>query len=70
MVDIPEAYWRMERTKLGAPVAALYDEKLLVAKIYLSGDHLTLRIVLPEMSDAAQVKIDTENHLIDFRRKL
>jgi hypothetical protein len=64
-------YWHQEKTKDGMPVAALYDQKKLVAKIYLSEDFKTLRIVLPEMTDfAAQVTCNTEHQFIDFRRNV
>jgi hypothetical protein len=65
------SYWKMERTKENAPIAALYGGKKLIAKVYLSPDSEVLRIVLPEfMSAEKQVKLDSQNHLIDFRRKI
>jgi hypothetical protein len=62
-------YWKAERTKDGYPVAVLYDEKKVIAKIYLSPTSEVLRLVLAELSDASQLRIDVDNHIIDFRRK-
>jgi hypothetical protein len=52
-------------------MAVLRDGQKILAKLYLSPDHSVLRIVLPELSTAAnpsQVKIDMTHQLIDFRR--
>lgn len=41
---------------------------VLVAKVYFSPDGKKLRVVLPTLSNFAQVKIDIDNHLLDFTR--
>lgn len=62
------SYWTMEETKEGFPVAALYHDKKLICKAYLSPDLEVLRLVLPEMQLLKQLKIDVSNHLVDFKR--
>ena len=62
--------WQAEKTKHGTPMAVLHDaEQRDIVKVYLSPDRGTLRIVLSELAVATQVKVDVENHLIDFRRR-
>ena len=58
-----------EDGKGGRKIALLRAGETLLAKIYLSPDQGVLRIVLPEMSESSQLKIDAKNKLIDFRRK-
>jgi hypothetical protein len=38
---------------------------VLAAKVYFSPDQQKIRFVLPTLNSFAQVKIDTDNHLID-----
>ena len=45
------------------------DGEKVIAKVYLSPDSAVLRIVLPELTQQEQLKIDVEHHLVDFRRK-
>lgn len=61
--------WSCETTKTGEPMAVLRAKREIVAKIYLSPDGVTLRIVLPELSLLSQLKINVEGKLIDFKRE-
>lgn len=63
--------WQAETTKHGMPVAVLHDnEQRDIVKVYLSPDKGTIRIVLSEFSSVAQIKLNAEAQIIDFRRKL
>jgi len=61
--------WHAEKTVHGSPSAVLRDGDKLIAKVYLSPEGDVLRVVLPEMTTAGQVKIDSAHHLIDFKRR-
>jgi hypothetical protein len=62
--------WEATLTVNGAPMAILKDGAKVIVKVYLSPDSKTLRFALPEMEEETQLKIDTNNRLIDFRRAL
>lgn len=58
-------------TKNGQAYARLVEQDfdVLIMKAYLSPDGEKLRIVLPELVDMSQTKIDPDNHIIEFSRK-
>jgi uncharacterized protein YggU (UPF0235/DUF167 family) len=62
--------WERQTVQVdGRPAAVFKDGEKVIAKVYLSPDSSTLRIVLPELAQQEQLKIDIEHRLIDLRRK-
>lgn len=55
-------------TKTGQPCVELHDGHTLVAKLYPSPDFSKLRLVLPELVNMSQTRIDPDSHYIEFRR--
>lgn len=60
--------FRAEESSFNTPMAVLKAGEKVIAKIYLSPDGKTLRFALAEFAMLEQVKLDLENHLIDFKR--
>ena len=62
--------WERQTVQVdGRPAAVFKDGEKVIAKVDLSPDSAVLRIVLPELTQQEQLKIDVEHHLVDFRRK-
>lgn len=62
--------FRDAKTNYGKPKCELLDSGKVIGSVYLSPDGETLRIVLNELRQAEQLKIDVEHRLVDFKRRL
>ena len=61
--------WDQEVGQSNRTVAILKDGNKVVVKIYLSPDGNIIRFVLPELTVVQQIRIRTQERIIDFARK-